>query len=82
MCFWFWGNILDEFGESHPYIYFKMYENWFITLMVSENWVWNFRMRFFVFVILKICHAQKPCTLSPMRINESFAEKNRKTVAY
>jgi len=31
-------------------------------------------MHFFVFVILKICHAQKPCTLSPMRINYSVAE--------
>ncbi len=39
------------------------------SLKVSAHWVWNFRMRFFVFVILKMCHAQKPCTLNPMRIN-------------
>ncbi len=37
---------------------------------VNCPWVWNFRMRFFIFVILKICHAQKPCTLSRMRINQ------------
>ncbi len=32
-------------------------------------------MRFFVFVILQICHAQKPCTLNPMRINLSVTKK-------
>jgi len=32
-------------------------------------------MRFFVFVILKIRHAQRPCTLSPMLINEFVAKK-------
>ncbi len=38
-------------------------------LKVSAHWVRNFRMRFFAFTILKIRHAQRPCTLSPMRIN-------------
>ncbi len=33
-------------------------------IKVLAHWVWNFRMRFFIFVILKIHHAQKPCTLS------------------
>ncbi len=41
------------------------------NVKVFAHWFGNFRMRFIFskFVILKISHAQKPCTLSPMYIN-------------
>lgn len=62
------------------FILFSFYRKKILQLKVFAHGVRKFCLRFFIYVILKIHHAQKPSTLSPMRINYSVVKKKCKTI--
>ncbi len=67
-------GLLTISGHQHRF----KYENSSNKSKVLAHRDWNIHMRFFTFIILQMCQAQKPCTSSLMHLLRNNSENNTK----